>query len=110
MRVYSVGLEKVRVYEAWEDRPEDSVAVEADGDVVCYVGRVTTFDAERCMAEAAQRHVRLKMIHRPEEGPLRFPKVKLRVGGNRDAREVLEVSLLKRAPRPRPAARPHRLF
>lgn len=103
MKTYSVGLGKVQVYEPSEERPDDAVAVHADGEVVCYVGRVTSMDAEQRMVEAAQRHIRLKMMHRTDEGALRFPKVQLRAG-NDGAREVLKVSLLKRAPRRKPVA------
>ena len=98
MRTYSIGLEKVRVFEPTEEHPEDAVAVSADGEVVCYVDRVSALDAERCMTEAAQRHIRLKMMHRDGE-ELRFPKVALSGTANAGAAEVLRVSLLKRAPR-----------
>ena len=103
MRTYSIGLGRVQVFEPAEARPDDAVAVHADGEIVCYVGRVAAMDAEQCMVEAAQRHIRLKMMHRTAEGPLRFPKVQLSAANN-GAREVLKVSLLKRAPRRKPPA------
>jgi hypothetical protein len=98
LRTYSIGLEKVRVFEPTEERPQDAVAVSADGEVVCYVDRVTALDGERCMAEAAQRHIRLKMMHRDGDA-LRFPKVSLRTASNSGAVDVLRLSLLKRQPR-----------
>lgn len=98
MRTYSIGLEKVRVFETTESHPDDAVAVSADGEIVCYVDRVTSLDGERCMTEAAQRHIRLKMMHRDGE-ELRFPKVALRNAANAGAAEILRVSLLKRPPR-----------
>jgi hypothetical protein len=98
LRTYSIGLEKVRVFEPTEDHPDDAVAVSADGEVVCYVDRVSALDGERCMTEAAQRHIRLKMMHRDGDA-LRFPKVSLSTAAKSGAAEVLRLSLLKRPPR-----------
>ena len=65
MRAYKVGLNRVEVYEPTEARPAHAVAVASDGEIVCYVGPLDGNDAERCMTEAAKRHIRLKMAGDP---------------------------------------------
>ncbi|GGH23035.1 hypothetical protein GCM10007036_28500 [Alsobacter metallidurans] len=105
MRAYLIGTKRVEVYEAAELRPDDSVAVEINGDVLCYVAPLDAWDAERCMTEAAQRHLRLKMMHRANDGSLRFPKVSLlEKKSSAGLEQVFRLSLLKRAPRRKAAA------
>ncbi|WP_146140338.1 hypothetical protein [Alsobacter soli] len=77
MRAYTVGLKRVEVYEPADVRPADSVAVESEGEVFCYVGPLDACDAERCMIEAARRHLRLKMAAYPEEATWRGSRLRL---------------------------------
>jgi hypothetical protein len=100
VRAYLIGTKRVEVYEATETRPDDAVAVEIHGNILCYVAPLDAWDAERCMMEAAQRHLRLKMMHRDDDGSLRFPKVSLLERKSSAGLEhVFRLSLLKRAPR-----------